>query len=207
MPPPPETPSAKSDHHTAKREKAKADQGHCANCELEGMLTIFRKKSPGCEGYTGLPTCELIDHNGEVKQVRARISCHCSCAVGTWMRGECSAAVCLRIPALRIVGIKGFGMENWTQHDPTLPEIDTSQPADWKAFRVWLNSQGKRGERPVTRVRPEPNGSRREVYREMAEPLPGTQPSKATDWRSLPPMPDVPAMVPVFVPDGSEAPF
>jgi hypothetical protein len=98
----------------------------------------------------------------------------------------------------------------WRLNDPTEPPGDPSEVADWKGLREWLATQGTKGRRPVQKVYPEPNGSRHGAYREMGEPLPGSAPQTAHDWRSLPPVPDVaavPAMAAAFVPDGSDPPF
>ena len=139
-------------------------------------MTIFRKATPDCAGYTGEPTAELTDHNGEVVRVRARVACHCSCLVGQWMRGNCTADVCRRVPMLARVGLKNGGMENWTTLDPTIdwPDTDDEVP-DWKAFRRMIAT----GKSVVKKIYPESNGNRVSAYREMAEPLPGSRPEFA----------------------------
>ena len=220
MPQPPATPSDDTDKPATSEsfEQAKADQGHCVNCGLAGNLTIFRKRTVDrdgnetCEGYRGDPMCELIDHNGEVKLVRARIGCHCACLVGQWMRDNTDAKTCLRIPSLRIVGIKGYGMENWTQHDPTIPEAtreERQSPPDWAAFRKQLAAiHGS----PIQVVKREPSQRHPGVPAEVKRELEWSEPKAARSNRSAvvpddygPPVQREPATVPAD--DFDEVPF
>ncbi len=200
MPWPQETPTDQKDRAGAQRDAAKAEQVHCANCNLQGHLTMFRKKTRDCEGYTGEPTCELTDHNGEVIKVRARIVCHCSCLVGQWMRDNTYAAIISRIPTLRVVGIKGGGMENWTQHDPTEPECNPGDIPDWAAFRRQIAASSiVKSARDVLREKPQHRIPA--VYRpdpRHPDPILDPRPNPAF-------VPDDAG--PAFVPDGSKPPF
>lgn len=146
-----------TDPACATKDEAKAKQIHCRFCELEGHLVIFHRN------YTGLPTMTITDHNGDTREVRACIACHCCCEVGKWMRACSTKDIQDRTPELQNVG-KG-PLKNWSPHDPRLPEPnDDDPPADWKAFRRWLEKQPGSA---VKVVYPQYEGNRNQARREM----------------------------------------
>jgi hypothetical protein len=128
-------------------DKAKQDQVSCRYCHLEGYLVIFH------QNYTGQPLMEIVDHNGECKQVRACISCHCSCEVGRFVRSVSTDDIKRRTPELQEIG--HGAMKNWRATDPRFPELtaeERDEIPDWTAFRKRLK-EGTLGS-PVQHVKP-----------------------------------------------------
>jgi hypothetical protein len=174
-------------------------ENFCPFCDLSGQVVIYRRQSikPECDGYTGKPTCRLVDHNGEERQVIAVMASHCRCEVGKWMRSRCDADVIKRIPPFAVVG--AGPLKHWTAIDPTLPEYDSDEIPDWGAFRKQLAS----GKPLFTTVKPP-----RDVNRYPGVPAETKRLSAIEEARSLRPVEDNygPAAV-VAVPATDECPF
>ena len=110
----------------ASREEAVKETGHCDYCNNTGQTTICHRD------YKGQPTMDMADHNGQVRKCPARLTAHCICPIGRWMRQRTDPKILYRIPDLREV-ISGH--TNFSLSDPTLPYVDDSQVPDWQAFR------------------------------------------------------------------------
>ena len=120
---------------------AKAKQIHCRHCELQGHLMIFHRN------YTGLPTMTITDHNGEQREVRACIACHCCCEVGKWMRACSTEDIKKRTPVLSEVGIGP--LKNWSSYDPRLPQPrDDDPPGRLTGKRFAAGSQSILADKP-----------------------------------------------------------
>lgn len=175
----------------------------CSYCHGQGLVTIFHDR------YDGQPYIRLKNRHGITKLFALRVAVTCVCPLGFWMKGQrdpedATAQRHATIDLQKVIE----GLVPWGMTDPTAPAVDHGEVPDWKSFHDLY--PGTKLGRAVTRVRPEPNGSRHGAYREMGEPLPGHAPQTARDWRSLPPVPDVPIvaqMAVAFVPDGSPPPF
>ena len=132
-------------------------EGRCPLCDLTGLVTIYHKN------YDGKPTITVKNHNGEVREARARVAAHCSCEVGKWIR-SCTAPDALpRIPQIRDI-LTGT-LKNWSPIDPTEPECDDMQEPNWKDFRRWLAEHDKPLTKPI--LRPKAPGNREAARREM----------------------------------------
>ncbi len=146
------------------RDAAIADCVHCEHCNLSGLVTLFRR------GYTGEPTMEIRNHNGELRKAPARIMAHCICPVGRWVRGNVPNDMLPRYPDMHLV-VQGK-MPDWSLADPTMPDFDPLEEPDWKALRAQLAAEPPS---KIIHVNPEKTPFRAQAYREMGEPVPTVQ--------------------------------
>jgi hypothetical protein len=149
----------------AKQKQLESKHKGCRHCHLEGHFMIFHRH------YNRMPTIE-IEVNGELKQVRAAITCHCSCEVGRWMRRYTDKELLPRIPVLKEVGIGP--LKNWSTLDPTLDDYIEDDVPDWAGWRERLKAMSRGA---VVKVYPKSDGNRAAAYREMGEQMPGSIPA------------------------------
>jgi hypothetical protein len=96
------------------RDEARERSRGCPHCGGAGLATVFH---PRYDGFTSTEV-ELVDHGGEVvrRDVPARVSAHCICPMGEWMRGKTDLETIRRIPNLLDVLA---GRSRWLARDPT----------------------------------------------------------------------------------------
>ncbi len=121
----------------------------CPHCRGHGLVTVFHP------GYGGLPIVDVVGAGGEVRQIPGRVSAHCVCPVGRWMRARTEEATLPRIPDLAPVV---EGRSRWTMHDPTTPDLPEGCSEGMTFTEFWGVIQ-RPGVGP-TRVEPVPTPDR-----------------------------------------------
>lgn len=100
--------------HAGDRETARAASRKCPRCSGEGWTTAFHPRYDGRQ----VLTVEITDPDGELRRVSTpgRVSAHCDCAMGRWMRSQTDGELARRIPD--VVDVLA-GRSRWLLEDPT----------------------------------------------------------------------------------------
>lgn len=124
-------------------EKVKRESRECQLCGGNGITTAYAPQ------YTGNPIA--IDRDGN--RFTARVSAHCRCTYGRWMRDRVDAETQAKIPTVEDILT---GRSRWLLDDPT----ETEEFSSDREARRWLAKFRNAGEvlkkaPEVTRSTPE----------------------------------------------------